>query len=608
MFHYLKRIHQLGFTKSIARIAPFVVHRWHQAINKITYFNKKKITPSLKLSEELTKTTPRTIFKASLFQDQIPSNWTPDALLALMRQNKAVIFNQTTSLNDPEIWIKDPIHNSFLLPPCSPNHLPFGPTLSLAYAQQQNADIRIAFELGRLHYLSQLACILTTMTSEQKNDVTTYIMTQIKTWHDQNPYLHGPHWYNGMEVSIRATNLICIYQHLYDQKLLTDADKKLLITLLYQHKQFIKTSFETSPTPNNHYLADLVGYLHLLLFFQIPHTTIQRWITTTHQAFMQQFLPDGWAYEGSTGYHHLDTELLLHLSLISSLTQHPEKQQINQLYQKALTCLSQLQGPLAQIPFIGDNDSGKIITGINRLKKEEKEKNYFHHFQTMGLTCIKQKNLYVTMRHALFQTNRPTGHYHRDDLSISAAINGLPILVDPGSGLYSGNPKLRHHFRSWQSHNGLFCSDEAHQDLQQPLFQLYKKEWNVQPIIIHEAEVIKIISKRPLYCTEGIIMRTIAIGADAIEIKDQVISETTHDLHLHFTFDPAITLESKQGRWIIKKDDLCLALFSSDVEFEVQDAFVSPVFGTKIPCLQLKATVKKQTSELKISYSKIKNL
>ena len=337
MFHYLKRIHQLGFTKSIARIAPFVVHRWHQTINKITYVNKKQITPSLKISEELTNTTPRTIFKASLFQDQIPASWKPDLLLDLIRQNKAIIFNQIISLNDSEIWIKDPIHNSFLLPPCSPDQLPFGPTLSLDYAQQHSADIRIAFELGRLQYLNQLACSMATMTSDQKNEVAAYIMNQVKTWQDQNPYLHGPHWYNGMEVSIRATNLICIYQHLYDQKLLTDADKKLFITLLYQHKQFIQTSFETSPTPNNHYLADLVGYLHLLLFFQAPHTTIQRWITTTHQAFMQQLLLDGWAYEGSTAYHHLDTELLLHLSLISSLTQHPQKQQIHQLYQKALT-------------------------------------------------------------------------------------------------------------------------------------------------------------------------------------------------------------------------------------------------------------------------------
>ncbi len=601
MFHYLKRIHQLGFTQSITRIAPFMMHRWNQTINKIQYFNKKQITPSLKLFVDLTSTTPRTIFKASLFQDQMPTSWKPETLLALMRQNKAIIFSQTISLNDPEIWIKDPIHNNFLLPPCSPDQLPFGPTFSLDYAKKQGADIRIAFELGRLHHVSQLACSITTMAAEEKNEVTTYIMDHVKTWHDKNPYLHGPHWYNGMEVSIRATNIICIYQHLYDQKLLTDDDKKLLITLLYQHKQYIQTSWETSPTPNNHYLADLVGYLHLLLFFQVPYKTIQRWISTTQHAFLKQLLPDGWAYEGSTAYHKLATELLLHLSLISSLTQHPQKHQINQLYQKALTCLAQLQGPLTTMPLIGDNDSGKIVTGINRIKKEEKEKSYFHHFQNMGLTCVKQKNLYVTMRHSFFEKNRPTGHYHRDDLAITAALGEHPILVDPGSFLYSGNPKLRHHFRSWQSHNGLFCSDEAHQDLKQPLFQLHKKEWNLQPIIIHEAESIKIISKRPLYCADGIIMRTISIGTEAIEIKDQVISETKHDLHLHFTFDPAITLESKQGRWIIKKEDLCLAIFSSDVEFEIQDAFISPIFGTKISCLQLKATVSATMNELKIT-------
>jgi hypothetical protein len=47
------------------------------------------------------------------------------------------------------------------------------------------------------------------------------------------------------------------------------------------------------------------------------------------------------------------------------------------------------------------------------------------------------------------------GHAHSDALSLTFTIGGLPLLIDPGTGCYTANPRLRDRFRSTALHNTL---------------------------------------------------------------------------------------------------------------------------------------------------------
>jgi len=47
------------------------------------------------------------------------------------------------------------------------------------------------------------------------------------------------------------------------------------------------------------------------------------------------------------------------------------------------------------------------------------------------------------------------GHGHNDLMSFEVSLSGVPLVVDPGCPVYSGDPQTRNLFRSTAYHNGL---------------------------------------------------------------------------------------------------------------------------------------------------------
>jgi hypothetical protein len=83
--------------------------------------------------------------------------------------------------------------------------------------------------------------------------------------------------------------------------------------LLATHGLFVEAHLEhTSAVPNNHFVADLVGLLHLgVLFPELPGARAwrERAADGLVEQMRRQVLDDGFSFEGSTSYHRLATEL-----------------------------------------------------------------------------------------------------------------------------------------------------------------------------------------------------------------------------------------------------------------------------------------------------------
>jgi hypothetical protein len=396
-----------------------------------------------------------------------------------------------------------------------------------------------------------------------------------------------------MEVAIRATNLIYLFHFFKNAPSVPSSFWHEFVALLQQHQWYIQTQWETSTTPNNHYLADLIGYLHLLLFFSVPTQRITSWVMRCKRAFDHQILNDGWAYEGSTAYHQLDTEMILHLKLIAEYCNSPQLAKITLLYEKMATARGSMITKNNQLITIGDDDSGRLVTGLRAEPSPEKPALYS--FTKAGFTVIKRDGLHLTMRHATYHKEFPSGHYHRDDLSFTLAVDGHQLIIDPGSFIYTGNPAARRTFRSWESHSTIFCTDELpdHNEL----FQLNKQEFFTQPRIVASKKMIEIVSKRPLYCASGTCTRTLTITGESIKVDDMITDQMQHNVTQTLIFAPEVTLVSKDKTWLIQHPSGVHGRLTSTHDWALEEWWTATGYGKKAPCKRLRTKPSQSSQE-----------
>ncbi len=81
-----------------------------------------------------------------------------------------------------------------------------------------------------------------------------------------------------------------------------------------------------------------------------------------------------------------------------------------------------------------------------------------------GLYIYKSRCFYFAVRCGHIGQNGNGGHAHNDQLSIVLAVNGLPIIVDPGTYLYTPAPAKRNLFRSTEMHNTLRVAGKEQND------------------------------------------------------------------------------------------------------------------------------------------------
>ena len=74
-------------------------------------------------------------------------------------------------------------------------------------------------------------------------------------------------------------------------------------------------------------------------------------------------------------------------------------------------------------------------------------------WREFGLCVWRYGGLHVTLRAGHVGQGGNGGHAHCDQLSITLAIDGVPVIDDPGTGVYTPNPDLRNRLRSSGVHS-----------------------------------------------------------------------------------------------------------------------------------------------------------
>lgn len=455
-------------------------------------------------------------------------------------------------------------------------------------------DIKVPWELSRFQH----AVILGLAYHYTENAVYVHaFVEQTSDWLDKNPYLLGINWLCPMEVAIRALNLVIALSLFCDAPSVSHDFWQRLICALYDHLIYLEHNWEIYDfCTSNHYLSNLIGYFYLIFLFQdLSGFDAKRdWVIKELQAECEkQIFNEGTDYEGSTYYHRLITELFIHVSFMCEMFNLP----LSAYFKKKIVhmCVfsdwcTPIGGKLIQI---GDNDSGTITHPLvaqkmlNAMVRQQKDGCI--HFQSFGLSVIKTSVWHVTLRHHAYQKRQPSGHMHNDVGSITLAIDGIPIFIDPGSFVYTPSIKWRNNFRSVTAHNTFFIHGQEPVPFNDQLFFLpIPESLRLTQTAVDRTGTIMNMNHR-LYYDVGA-TRIIRLGhneqcvtiEDSWQIDVQTERNTAFKGCWSFILDPMIDVAYHDNDVILKYKNKPIIRMRSDLRFDIVDTWVSPYYGCKM--------------------------
>ena len=213
-----------------------------------------------------------------------------------------------------------------------------------------------------------------------------------------------------------------------------------------------------------------------------------------------QVLPDGADYESSVPYHRLVTELFLGAARLADFKGAPLPPSVRDRLRSMVDFLAAVQRPDGLMPQVGDADDGRLhilsgygsvaaagcappvrsgggvlrqprvggarrrvggrgkppggastrrrlAVGTGRCRRPSR------HFPQAGLTVMRRRRDYLLVTNGIVGTAGFGNHKHNDLLGFEYHVDGVPVLVDPGSYVYTSDPDARNLFRSTLSHN-----------------------------------------------------------------------------------------------------------------------------------------------------------
>ncbi len=220
-------------------------------------------------------------------------------------------------------------------------------------------------------------------------------------------------------------------------------------------------------------------------------------------------------------------------------------------------------------------------------------------FPQAGLTVFREQGNYLLISNGVVGTKGFGNHKHNDQLGFECHINSIPLLVDPGSYVYTSDFEARNLFRSTGYHNTLRIDGEEQNEMRPEwIFRLFEtahgkslgfhctqeySEYQGQHIgyqrlkspIIHERRFRFLQQSGTLY------------------ICDRLQGRGSHLLEWHFHFAPEVnvTLQGEGVYQISAQNQHFFFCTPQTLAGEVNQAWYSPSYGVKIPCQSLDLTI-----------------
>lgn len=347
-------------------------------------------------------------------------------------------------------------------------------------------DHKVTWELNRHQHLVLLA---QAWRVSGRREFLAAIEAQVESWWEANPPQQGINWTSALEVAFRALSWMWVDHIAGDE--LSGAFRLKLVTSLYQHGLHLEYNLSRYFAPNTHLQGEAVA-LHALgvLYPEMPRAA--EWAALGRQVLDQELVKqvraDGAHFEQSTYYHVYALDFFLLHYVLAGRPAH-----FAPVLQKMAEYLHAVMGPARALPFLGDDDGGRLfhpygspdqygratlatcarLLGRNDWLASGEDllpqaawwlgesafgasaaygKPTSRVFAETGLGVLSRGRFWVLFDVGPFGPFS-AGHSHSDTLSVVVRVGDTDILIDPATYTYMADPVWRNRFRGSAAHN-----------------------------------------------------------------------------------------------------------------------------------------------------------
>ena len=452
-------------------------------------------------------------------------------------------------------------------------------------------DIRIAWEASRLQHLIALALIVkSSSNSHEKAKATKIYCDDITSWYEQNPRFTGIHYVSSMECALRIISLSISYDLMRDELGSNKNEIGSLVSkLITEHAAFIVKRMSLHSSAGNHVLAESTGLIFAGVLFS-EHPSSKTWLTVGldifESAIGRQINNTGYGIEGASTYLIQIIEYAVLCEALLKKFGLDVPQRISESLERGLGGVRSLIEKLGFFPTVGDSDSGHAVSFLfNEVFFETKPSSgYVLNSHILAIGEVSRPLALVFCNGSLGMA--PTyGHGHAHALSVQLYFNGQPVLSDPGTFSYTGQPHWRKYFRSTKAHNTVNINDLD--QAQQELLFMWSKPYLCENLLFeqfHDSYIC--ISQHNGYLDQDVLHRRLLIfsPSQGLYVKDFLISSSDYSAELCWNVNSVLDgskIIVSDGSLINFKLDSSMENKNGESSYSLEDGWYSACYGRK---------------------------
>ena len=506
------------------------------------------------------------------------------------------------------------------------------------YAQlDRPSDVKVPWEISRLQWLLPAGQAYL-LDGDEHHAVT--VRDTVDEWIEANPYGASVNWASPMEAAIRILTFTWLFHALAGSGAWQDNGFRLrFLNAVYLHGDFVARNLELSDVNGNHLDADAAGIVFAGHFFgsgRKPARWAERGWSLLLAELPRQVTSDGVDFEMSTAYHRLVTELFLLPALLRRRLRLP----VPAWYVERLETMARFAAaytrpdgsspawgdaddaralPLggqalgdhrylgvtmaaawgASVPVSGPRDEAAWLLGPDAAAvPENTEVPQSTLFPDGGCAVLRRGDDHVFVDLGPVGLGGRGGHGHNDCLSFDAVLDGVHLITDCGSFVYTASVEWRNRFRSTAFHNTPRVDGEE-QNRFVATTNLWQLQYDAVPDLLEwRAGASPLVRaahrgyrKLPSPVTP---IRTIQLdtAAHCLTVEDRFEGEGNHDVVVPFHLAPGVEARfDRRGRFLLIARGRAFALTWSDPaawEADVGDSWMSASYGARVPTRQVR--------------------